>query len=37
MADYERFEKIVNEALCENPDARYLFGLLKKAKKWQKD
>ncbi len=34
--DCEGFERLINEALSLNPDARHLYGLLKRAEKWQK-
>lgn len=36
-ADYEGLEKLVAEALAVRPEAKYLYGLLKKGQRWQKD
>lgn len=36
-SDYNGFEKLTQEALGANPEAKHLFGLLKKAEKWKKD
>lgn len=35
-ADYEGFEKLINEVLGVNPWAKHLFGILRRAKKWGK-
>jgi tetratricopeptide (TPR) repeat protein len=36
--DYEGFEHLIGEVLAANPDARHLYGILKKAKTaWTKD
>lgn len=35
-SDYEGFERLVTEALGKKPGAKHLYGLLKRAKKWQK-
>ncbi len=35
-ADYEGWERLVGEALAHRPEAKHLWGLLKKAKQWQK-
>lgn len=36
-ADYTGLEQLVAEALALRPDAKHLYGLLKKARRWQKD
>lgn len=36
-SDYEGFERLVQEALSLKPEAKHLYGLLKRAKKWRKD
>jgi len=35
--DYEGFERLVQQALGLKPDAKHLYGLLRRAKKWRKD
>lgn len=35
--DFEGFERLITEALTKNPDAKHLYGLLRKATKWQKN
>lgn len=34
--DVEGLNRLVNEALCINPDAKHLYGLLARIEKWQK-
>lgn len=36
-SDYGGFERLITEALGKKPDAKHLYGLLKRAKKWQKN
>ncbi len=36
-ADYAGFEKLINEVLGVNPGAKHLFGLLRRAKRWNID
>jgi tetratricopeptide (TPR) repeat protein len=35
--DFEGLEKLVAEALAARPEAKHLYGLLKKGRRWQKD
>lgn len=37
QADYEGLERLVGEALAARPEARHLYGLLKKAGRWRKN
>jgi predicted Zn-dependent protease len=36
-ADIEGLEKLVSEVLAVKPEAKHLYGLLRKAQKWQKN
>ncbi len=33
-ADYEGFDKLINEVMGVNPGAKHLFGILRRAKRW---
>ena len=33
--DYEGYQRLLNEALAQKPAAKHLYGLLRKAQKWQ--
>ncbi len=33
--DYEGYQRLINEVLTQKPSAKHLYGLLRKAQKWQ--
>lgn len=34
-ADYQGFEKLINEVMGANPGAKHLYGILKRARRWK--